>query len=149
FLLPVEVRAPSSPYEMWDFYRKNRTEYDVMLVPVSAATLRDRVAKADKKQLEALLKDPKYASAYKALIEPPTEAELNFFYKERRANPYDPSSDKCGVQTPHQVKAEYIFADPQSESYQKYYRGPAQALAALKLYPPAWIPTSPLATAVR
>src|SRR5262245_9327665 len=143
--LAVDIRGAVTPFELWDFYRKNRSEFDVALVPVTAQSLVEKIAKADKKDIEALLKDAKYGAAYKAIASP-LERDLEFLYNERKTLGHDPSSEKNGLQTPHQVKVEYIVGDAQVDFYQK----PAQVLSLCEVYPPAWAPVgSPLAAAIR
>src|SRR5262249_18370616 len=133
--LATDIRDPVTPYELWDFYRKNRSEYDVALIPVTAQSFVDKILKADKKDIDALLKDAKYGAAYKALASP-AERDLEFLYNERKSLSHDPSAEKNGLQIPHQVKVEYIVGDARADFYQK----PAQVLSLCEVYPPVWIP---------
>src|SRR5262245_18209021 len=119
--LPREVRSPLTPMEMWDFYKENRAERTIGMVPVAAQDFVKLVATPDAKELEA-------------------------FYRERRQLPSDPSAERDGLQTRQMLKVEYLMGDPQKP----FYQVPAKAVVLNQLYPAVWAPTgSLLGTAVR
>src|SRR5205814_1725837 len=47
------------------------------------------------------------------------EVELEIFFKQNRANPYEPTSEKISFAVPNRVKVAWISADPNSEYYKK------------------------------
>jgi hypothetical protein len=118
--VPDEVRAPMTLAQLWDFYKAQRAEFNVSLIPVHV----DDFAKK---------------------IQEPTELQKEAFFKAHKDEPYDPSSDKWSLEIPSKLKIEYAMADPTSGPYFDQ----AKAKSLLEVASPlAWNPTqSPITTA--
>lgn len=101
------IRTAISPEQLWEYYKENRSEFVVSLVPILP---------------EMFSKD----------LPAPTKEELEAFFHQHRKQPYDPRSDKPGFSTPQQIKVEYVTADPDSETYKHLSKVAAQ----LELVPP-------------
>ena len=91
--VPDEIRAPMTLTQLWDAYKKNRSEFDVTLLPVEVA-----------KYLDNIKKDP-------------TESDKEIFFLANREKPIDPASDARGLVLPQKVKVEFVYADPTSPAY--------------------------------
>src|SRR5262249_22732227 len=83
---PDQVRAPLTPVQMWELYKKSRAEFDVTLLPIDVKDYLDKVKAA------------------------PSEADKASYYKSAKDRPADPSSDLPGLQLPSRIKIKYIYA---------------------------------------
>jgi hypothetical protein len=90
--VPDEVRAPMTLAQLWDFYKSQRSEFGVTLLPVDA---KDFV---------------------KAIPDPDDLLKRKFFDSHKNKT-FDPSSDEWGMEVPSQSKVEYLYADPKSPAY--------------------------------
>lgn len=102
-----EVRMTLSPAMMWDYYQKNRSEFDVALLPI---------------QVEDYLKK----------VEAPTQTELENFFQKYQSKLFDPTSDTPGFAIPAKAKIAYVAADPTSP----YFKKLARVGALLEVTPP-------------
>ncbi|MBI2807942.1 MAG: hypothetical protein HYX68_23405 [Planctomycetes bacterium] len=127
--VPDETRAPLTLAQLWDFYQKNRWEFDVTLLPVDV--------KATIKELKDAKGNP--------LV--PNQLQREAFFTAHKDKPNDPSSADFGLEKAAQAQVGYVYADPNSPAY----LGLAQAVAQLKVTNPIVfdIMQSPLVTATR
>lgn len=91
--IPDEVRAPLTLSQLWDSYKKNRQEFEVVLLPIDVGRYLDKIK------------------------EKPSEAEKVEYYKEHRDKAVDPNSDIRGLVQQQKIKVEYVYADPTSPAY--------------------------------
>jgi hypothetical protein len=126
---PDETRAPMTLAQVWDFYKARRSEFAVKLIPV---------------YVEEFAKN-KYDFASK--VSDPNDQLLRDFYEAHKTDPYDPSSEKWGLEVPQKIQIQYLLADPTRPDYV----GLARTLEQLKAVSPvAYDPLqSPLTTAMR
>lgn len=121
--VPDEIRMPLTFAQLWDSYKKNRSEFDVTLLPIDVS---------------------KYLASLKV---EPSATEKDTYYKDHRDKPVDPNSDVRGLVLPQKIKVEYVYADPYSPAYLES----AKLVEALKVHgliaPEAML--SPLATLSR
>ncbi len=117
-----EVRAPLTLAQIWDFYKAQRGEIGVSLIPVPVQRFVDDV------------KDP-------------DDIQKQEFFNANKNDTYDPTSDKWGLDNPPQFKFEYVMADSRSSAY----LDEAKLIAQLKLMNPLAFDAvqSPLMAAVR
>lgn len=120
--MPNEIRAPLTLAQLWDAYKKDRSDFTVALVPVP---------------VDDYLKEIK---------EEPTDEQKRDYFQKYRDKAADPSADEIGLTLPMRVKIEYVTADPTS----KEYLGVAKTVAVLKTADPinAQVVQSPLGAAV-
>jgi hypothetical protein len=109
-----DVRAQATPAQLWDYFKENRAEFDLALIPVEV-----------KKFVEQ--------------VETPTEQELRSLFESYRKERYDPTSGKPGFEIPQQIKIEWVTADPQSPPYKKL----AQLVAFAETHPLIYNPLVP------
>jgi hypothetical protein len=110
-----QIRRPVSPEQIWQDYRKQRSEFNVALVPV---------------KVDDFLKD----------IRTPNEAELQDFYERYRDSKYDPTTDEPSFKFPPRMKVQCVSADPESP----FYRHLARTATTLEITPAlAWTPMLP------
>lgn len=121
--IPDQTRAPLTPAQIWDLYKKQRSEFNVDLLPI------------DVKDFVKNIKDD------------PTEDQRAKYYKSAKDRPADPASDVPGLQLPSRVKLKYIYADATSPAY----LDTARLVAQLNLMNPVAIdaPFSPLTALTR
>lgn len=86
-----------TPYQFWQYYRENRTQGQVAVLPVPV------------KEESFLAKVPK-----------PIDAELRDFYDAHKNQQYSPDSEKAGFKQPPRVRVEWVRPDP------AYYRKEAE-----------------------
>jgi hypothetical protein len=91
----TEAGAPISPYEFWEYYRRNRTEASVRLLDVP---------------VEHFLTEVK---------EKPSEKELRDLFTKYQDEEYDPAKIVPGFKLPRRAKVEWIAASTNSEYYKK------------------------------
>src|SRR5213079_547678 len=91
---------------LWDFFKENRAEYDLALVPVDVKDFLEKVPA-------------------------PAENELQFLFDQHKRDRYDPTSEKPGFEIPQRIKVEWVTADPASAPYKNV----AKLLASLQVYP--------------
>jgi hypothetical protein len=124
--MPPETRISPTPYELWEAYRKNRQEYDIALLPVSAREFLPTLT-------------------YLGQVLPvPEESELQKLFDARKDKSYNPSSPESGFERPHQVKAEVISANAESN----YFLKPAETLVQLRRFPVVLNTSAPWLSAV-
>ncbi len=108
----IRVPAPVTPYEFWQFFRKNRTEVSAMLLPIP---VQDFVAKVEEK---------------------PTEADLKTLFTKYKDVEYTPDSSTPAFKQPRLVQVEWVAIHPDSAHSR---RATAVAIAALQAtWPGAW-----------
>jgi hypothetical protein len=108
----TRVPAPVTPYEFWEFYRKNRTEVSATLLPIP---VQDFVAKVEEK---------------------PTEEELKTLFEKHKTQESTPESPTPGFKQPRRVQVEWVAVQPDSPHYRKATEAAAAALQAA--WPGAW-----------
>jgi hypothetical protein len=110
-----EVRAPLTPMEMWDIFKRRRSKFDIALVPIPVDKFLDKIPE-------------------------PSDGELQVFFDDHKKTPHDPSSPEPGFMIPAQVKVEWVMADPESAFYQTMAKTVTtfQALPAI-----GWSPAYP------
>jgi hypothetical protein len=127
--VPDETRAPMTLAQVWDFYKAQRAEFSVSLLPV---------------EVEDFVKG-KLPFAKK--ISEPDDIQKAEHFNANKNEPLDPSSDKVGLEIPPQAKFEFVIADPKSPPY----RDLAKTVTLLKLISPVAFDAveSPLAAVTR
>jgi hypothetical protein len=90
-----QVPVPVTPQELWQFYRKSRTEVNVQVLPVAVADFLPRVK------------------------EKPTEEELRTLYDQHKDLEYAPYQETPGFKLPHRIKLQWIAAAPDAAYYRK------------------------------
>jgi hypothetical protein len=86
----IETRAPLTPEQLWQFYRKNVSKMDIALLPVPASRFLDKVKAPNDVQLESL-------------------------FERHKGDKFDPTSPLLGFEAPPQVKISWVTADPGSD----------------------------------
>jgi len=121
--MPDELRIPMSLGQIYEYYKAQRSEFDVTVVPLPVKSF-----------LESIKVDP-------------NEIQRRDFYEARKNQPIDPSSDVWGFEIPPKIKLEYVIADPSAPGYHDV----AKLFATLNgVNPIAYDPvSSPLMTAAR
>ncbi len=94
----MSVPTLVTPSEFYDFFKKNRTEVDVKVLPVPVSKFIDQV------------KDK------------PTEAELTKLFDQYKTVEFSPVSDTPGFKQPRRIKVEWIGAKPDGAYYRKEAR---------------------------
>jgi hypothetical protein len=89
------VPALVTPYEFWEYYRKNRTEASVRFLEVPVRHFLSRVK------------------------EKPSDEELRTFFEAHKDQEYDPAKDTPGFKLPRRISVEWISASPDSTYYKK------------------------------
>ena len=90
-----QVPALVTPYEFWEYYRKNRTEASVRFLEIPVQHFVSQVK------------------------ENPTEDELKAFHEQYKDEEYAPTKATPAFKLPRRVKVEWISASPESSYYQK------------------------------
>jgi hypothetical protein len=121
-VLPNEDRVPITLAELWDVYKKERSEYDVTLIPI---------------QVGDLTKD----------VKEPSETALTDYFEKHRTKRYDPESPLPSFESPKEIKVEFLMADPTSPIYGATARAQRLLLTTLPLA--ANLLNSPVVTAAR
>jgi hypothetical protein len=85
-----------TPYELWKFYREQRTEGEVMVLPIPVEHP-DFIKKAGE----------------------PTEDELQKFYKEGKDREYAPESDLAGFKQAARIEVEWVRARADSPAFRR------------------------------
>jgi hypothetical protein len=117
---PTQIRVPLSPNQIWDFYKENRNEFDVALMPIPVSAFASEVAAPEKKALED-------------------------FFEKHKKTVYDPASDQPGFKKPHLIRAQYVTADKNSP----YFKRIVQTSRLFAEAPiGSLVPQMPLATAL-
>ncbi len=101
-----QVPASITPYEFWEYYRTNRTELSLKLLPVPVQKFIPEV------------KD-------KA-----SEAELQALFEKYKDEEYAPNKDTPGFKQPRRMKLEWVSASPDSDTYRKQAQQWLLSLAA-------------------
>ncbi len=94
----VRVPAPVSPAELWTYFRRNRTELAVTMLPIPVSKFIDQV------------KDK------------PTEADLTKLFDDYKNAEYLPQSEMPGFKQPRRIKVEWIGARADAPHYRKEAR---------------------------
>ena len=94
------MRVPSfvTPSEFYDYFKRNRTELDVKVLPIPVSKFIDKV------------KDK------------PTEAELTKLFDQYKSIEFHPQSETPGFKQPRRLKVEWIGAKADSPFYRKEAR---------------------------
>jgi hypothetical protein len=123
---PTEQRVPVSLAQLWKVYQDKRSEFDVTLIPVHVEDFAKEIA-----QLKG----------------PPTQGDLEKLFDKYKRNKFDPESPLPSFETPEEVRAEFIMADPTVP----IYVAATQAVTLLQQAMPAGAAglQSPLVTAGR
>ena len=121
--MPTEHRVPVSLHQLWKVYQDKRSEFDVTLIPIHV----EDFAKKLKSQ--------------------PTQDDLEKLFDKYKRNKYDPESPLPSFETPEEVRAEFIMADPTVP----IYAAATQAVTLLQQTMPAGAAglQSPMVTATR
>jgi hypothetical protein len=91
----VRVPAPVTPAELWNYYKTNRTELAVKILPIPVSKFIDQV------------KDK------------PTDAELTKLFDEYKNVEYFPQRNTPSFKQPRRIKLEWIGAKADSPRYRK------------------------------
>jgi hypothetical protein len=94
----IRVPAPVTPAELWEYYRRNRTELSVKFLPIPVSKFIDQV------------KDK------------PTDAELTKLFEEYKNFEFNPQSETPGFKQPRRIKVEWVAAKPDAPRYRKEAR---------------------------
>jgi len=89
------VPAPITPYELWQYYLKNRAEVDVKLLPIPVQNFLAKVTGE------------------------PSEGELRELYEKYKDDEYAPQKPTPGFKQGRRVQVEWVEANPESEIYRK------------------------------
>lgn len=103
---PTRVPAPITPYEFWEYYRHNRTEVTVAVLPLA---------------VESFLPQVK---------EEPTEEDLRKLFEAHKEQEYAPESPTPGFKKPREVQVEWVSGKADSAHYRKAADIVAAALQA-------------------
>src|SRR5262249_43905600 len=87
-----EVRAPMTLAQLLDAYKKERATFTVTLLPIRVQD-------------------------YLAKVGEPDELQKEQFFNKAKGDPFDPGSDKVGLEIPPRSKFEFLIADAQSPAY--------------------------------
>jgi hypothetical protein len=91
-----QTGTPITPFEFWQFFREQRAENNVALLPISAANA-EFIQKAGQ----------------------PTEDDLKKLYEKNKDRLYDPGSEQAGFKQPKRIMVEWISARPDLPHYKK------------------------------
>ncbi len=94
----MKVPAPVTPAELWTYFRRNRTELAVKMLPIPVSKFIDQV------------KDK------------PTEDELKKLFEDYKDAEYHPQSPTPGFKQSHRIKVEWIGARADAPHYRKEAR---------------------------
>jgi hypothetical protein len=121
--MPDQIRAPMTLAQLYEYFKSQRSEFDVTLIPLSVKQFAENI-KAE-----------------------PNALQMQTYFDARKDKPMDPSSDIDGLERPPLLKVEYIIADPSAPGYHNV----AKLLGTLNTVSPiGYDPTSsPLVTASR
>lgn len=120
--VPAElVRAPMTPGQIWDTYKDQRAEFDVVLLPIPVSVFTKEIAAPDKRALEDL-------------------------FEKHKKTVFDPAADSPGFRKPNQIKVQWASADPLSPHFRQIARV-SNTMAAFPIG--SFAPQMPMATAVR
>jgi hypothetical protein len=116
-----QVPSSVTPYEFWQYYRRNRTDLSLKVLPLPVEKFIPEVSAK------------------------PTDAELEALFEKFKEEEYAPSKDTPGFKQPRRLKLEWVSASPDSEYYRNLARHallslvaatPASPMLALNLLPP-------------
>jgi hypothetical protein len=93
--------AASTPEQLWQFYQKNRSEFDAEALPIPVEPF---VA-----QVEQRIKSGK--------LKAPTQEELKALFNKYKNKEKDPESAQPGFKIPKRVEIQWVTADPDSPRY--------------------------------
>jgi hypothetical protein len=91
-----QTTTSATPYEFWQFYRDQRTENLIAVLPISVRQ-KDFLDQAGQ----------------------PKEEELKTLHDQGKDTEYDPGSDKPGFKVPPRIGVEWVSARADSEHYRK------------------------------
>jgi hypothetical protein len=94
----MSVPAMVTPSEFYDYFKRNRTEVDVKVLPIPVSKFIDQV------------KDK------------PTDAELTKLFDQYKTSEFNPLSDTPGFKQPRRIKVEWIGAKSDASYYRKEAR---------------------------
>ncbi|MBI3824158.1 MAG: hypothetical protein HY289_15935, partial [Planctomycetes bacterium] len=104
--LPDQMRAPMTLAQIWDAHKAKRSPFEVKLIPVF-------VEDFAKNRFEVGGDKP----MVKEKVREPGPAEEEAFFDEHKAEQYDPSSPKWGIDNPQRASFHYLYADPTSPDF--------------------------------
>jgi len=90
----IRAPAPVTPYELWQYYERTRTEVSVDILPVAV--------------------DP-----FTAQVKAPTEEELRSFFEKYKDQEYAPENEAPGFKLPQRIAIEWIAASKDAPHYRK------------------------------
>jgi hypothetical protein len=93
--VPTEQRVPVTLAQLWKVYQEKRSEFDVALIPIHVADFAKDIGSTKK----------------------PDQAELEKLFAKYKTNKFDPDSPLPSFESPTEVQAEFIMADPTSPIY--------------------------------
>jgi hypothetical protein len=96
-----------TPFELWQFYEKNRTESEIVMVSV-----------------------PVDRPEFMAKVPAPTEAELRALFEKGKDREPDPGSPDAGFKQPIRIALEWVKADGSAPFYQRQAKIEAAAIQA-------------------
>src|SRR5439155_1927148 len=94
----TRVPAPVTPYELWQYYARERTEVSVKMLPIPVSRFEPQVK------------------------EQPTKEELEALYKKYRKVEHSPSRETPGFMLPRRVKVEWARVSPDDAYYRRQAR---------------------------
>ncbi len=102
----MDIRSVFTPEQLFSKYQKDRTTFNVALLPIDVHKFVEKVPE-------------------------PTQDELEKFFKKYQKKIADPTSDTPGFTTPERIKIQYLVADAKSP----YYDRVTDALVMMQKYP--------------
>ncbi len=108
-----QVPSATTPYELWQYYRKNRTEANVKLLTIPVDKFVNKVK------------------------EEPSDEALRTLFDEYKNQEPAPNKNTPGFKQPRRVKVEWVEASPDSPSYRKSAHNSLLSLVAATAGNPA------------
>jgi hypothetical protein len=88
----IQTPAPVTPYELWQYYERNRTEASVDVLPVPV-------------------------EVFVTKVKPPTEEELVSLFEKYKDVEFSPEKDTPGFKLPERIAVQWIGASPAAPHY--------------------------------
>jgi hypothetical protein len=129
----TQVPAPVTPDQFWNFYKENRTELQVAMLPVpvsspgrsdaAAAGVIGLASQAVPAQpvvaTTAALLAASAGEAAPVIKEPPTEADLQALFRKYAKVEPNPESDSPGFRQPRRIQLQWVSAKSDDPEYKK------------------------------
>jgi hypothetical protein len=90
-----QVPTSITPYDFWEYYRKNRTELSLKLLPIPVQ---------------------KFVPEVK---ESPSESQLEALFEQYKDQEYAPDKETPGFKQPRRIKIQWVSASADSDTYRK------------------------------